>query len=136
MHLHCLYRYRQKGLCGSSNNTKHACEMSCVPDESCRSGLSPLLGFLRPPAFPPDSGRMRSGIRCYLGGPGEEQREGGAPEKPKKSAARRLSCYGPSELRQLRGRRQHYTSQPESRRKMRKDSVEITTGGPTRQAII
>ena len=50
-------------------------EMTCVPDLCCRDGLCPLLGF---PGrlVPPDSGRIQSGILCYLGGP-ERSREGG-----------------------------------------------------------
>lgn len=49
--------------------------MTRVPDWRCRDGLCPLLGF---PGrlVPPDSGRIQSGILCYLGGP-ERSREGG-----------------------------------------------------------
>lgn len=49
--------------------------MTRVPDLCCRDGLSPFLGF---PGrlVPPDSGRIQSGILCYLGGP-ERRREGG-----------------------------------------------------------
>lgn len=49
--------------------------MTRVPDFCCRDGLRPRLGF---PGrlVPPDSGRIQSGILCYLGGP-ERSREGG-----------------------------------------------------------
>lgn len=72
---------------------------SRVPDLCCRDGLGPLHGFPGRPV-PPDSGRIQSGIWCYLGGP-ETSGEGGvrgliperhtAEKRSRTSAAR--SCH-------------------------------------------
>lgn len=96
-----------------------------VPDVCCRDGLRPLLGFPRPPGSPQTPARSSREFSVIWAGRRGAEKEGlgvvsGTPLKAKQDVwSQILSCYSPP-LLQLRGRRQHDTSQPESSRKMRK----------------
>lgn len=114
-------------------------KMSRIPDLCCRGGLRPLLGF--PGRLFPQTraGFSREFCVIWAGRRGAEK-EGlgvvsGAPLKAKQDVwSQILSCYSPP-LLQLRGRRQHDTSQPESGRKMRKGCGGNHTGR-NQQAMI
>lgn len=92
---------------------------SCCRDASVRSSASQAAWFPQTRA-----GFSREFCVIWAGRRGEEKEglgvDSGAPLKAKQDVSSQiLSCYSPP-LLQLRGRRQHDTSQPESSRKMRK----------------